>query len=124
MSKRTLVIFGVFAAVFGLLIPYLAISNDGEGGEVAKVPASLEHPKTLFQENCGACHTLAKAATDGIVGPDLDDLLATAEPEARKTRLQSAIEKGGTGGGRMPAAIVTGEDAELVADFVSKVAGE
>jgi mono/diheme cytochrome c family protein len=34
---------------------------------------SLIEGKTLFVKNCGRCHTLARAQTTGIVGPNLDD---------------------------------------------------
>ena len=76
--------------------------------------------------NCGACHTLAKAGTDGVVGPNLDDLLAPPsptppDPETIKPRVLAAVNNGV--GGRMPAGILTGEQAETVADFVSQVAG-
>ena len=30
--------------------------------------------------NCGSCHTLYKAGTDGVVGPDLDERLAPPSP--------------------------------------------
>ena len=36
----------------------------------------------------------------------------------------NAIERGGTGDGRMPAGLLEGEDAEAVALYVSKVAGQ
>jgi cytochrome c550 len=123
MSKRTFVIFGIFAVVFGLLLPYLAISKEGsEEASPEKVAASDEEAKQLFQANCGACHTLERAGTDGIVGPDLDDLLGLGDPEANKDRVLIAIENGVRG--RMPAGILEGEDAELVADFVAREAGQ
>jgi mono/diheme cytochrome c family protein len=56
------------------------------------------------------------------VGPNLDDLLGQGTPEANLTRVQNAIENGFEG--RMPAGILQGEDAETVADFVSRVAGQ
>lgn len=61
-----------------------------------------------------------------MVGPDLDELLAPPsptppDPETIKPRVQAAIENGV--GGRMPAGILSGEQAETVADFVSQVAG-
>ena len=31
--------------------------------------------KEIFATNCGTCHTLAAAGTDGVVGPNLDQLL-------------------------------------------------
>ena len=129
MSRSTFVIFGIFAVGFGLLIPFWAISKEGgEGASPEKVAASDEPAKELFQTNCGACHTLARAGTDGIVGPDLDDQLgATADPEANRGRVLTAIEQGFNSQdfrGYMPAGIVQGEDAETVADFVSRVAGQ
>jgi mono/diheme cytochrome c family protein len=123
LSKSTLVIFGAFAVVFGLLLPYLAISKEGgESASPEKVASSDEEAKELFQTNCGACHTLARAGTDGIVGPDLDDLLGQGTPEANVQRVATAIEDGIEG--RMPAGILEGEDAGLVADFVAREAGQ
>jgi mono/diheme cytochrome c family protein len=123
MSKRTFVIFGAFAVCFGLLLPYWAISKEGgESASPGRVEASLEEGKELFAVNCGACHTLAKGGTDGIVGPDLDQLLGVGEPEANTERVLNAVENGI--GGRMPAGILTGEDADTVADFVARTAGQ
>jgi mono/diheme cytochrome c family protein len=123
MSKRGYIWFGVFAALCAVLIPVWAISK--EGGESASpehVPANLEQGKELFVTNCGSCHTLAKAGTDGVVGPNLDDLLGNASPEANKMRVLNAIDNGING--RMPRGIVAGEDADSVATFVSQVAGK
>jgi cytochrome c550 len=123
MSKRAFVIFAIFAVLFGLLLPYWAISKEGgESASPENVAASDEEAKELFQSNCGACHTLARAGTDGIVGPDLDDLLGVGDPATNKERVLIAIENGVEG--RMPAGILQGEDAELVADFVARVAGQ
>ena len=52
--------------------------------------------------NCGACHTLAKAGTDGVVGPNLDELLAppsasAPDPATIKPRVLSAINNGDSG---------------------------
>ena len=125
MSKRTFVLFGIFAVFFGLLVPYWAISKEGEeSASPEKVAASDTEAKQLFQTNCGACHTLARAGTDGIVGPDLDDILGQGTPESNQDRVASAIKIGGTGKGQMPAGILEGEDADLVANFVARVAGQ
>ena len=123
MSKGTFVIFGFVAVLFGLLLPYWAISKEGEeAASPEKVAASDQEAKELFQTNCGACHTLARAGTDGIVGPNLDDLLGQGTPEANRQRVATAIENGIEG--RMPAGILQGEDAKLVADFVARYAGQ
>ena len=123
MSKKTFVLFAIFAVAFGLLLPYWAISKEGEeSASPEKVAASDEEAKELFQTNCGACHTLARGGTDGIVGPDLDDLLGGGTPETNEQRVLTAIENGIQG--RMPAGILEGEDAEIVANFVARVAGQ
>jgi mono/diheme cytochrome c family protein len=128
MGKRTFFIFGLVVVVFGLLLPYWAISKEGgESASPEKVATSDEPAKELFQANCGACHTLARAGTDGTVGPDLDDTLGQGTPEANRDRVLNAIENGFNSGdfqGYMPAGILEGEDAELVADFVARVAGQ
>jgi mono/diheme cytochrome c family protein len=127
MSKGPLVIFGVFAAICVIVIPYLAIAQ--EGGEEA-APVTIESwdagGKELFVNNCGACHTLAAAGTDGVVGPDLDDVLApggTATFEGSYSRAINAVTCG-FGGGRMPAGILLGENAEQVSAFVGAYAGQ
>jgi mono/diheme cytochrome c family protein len=123
MKKSTLAIFGVFAALFVLVIPLWAIEKEGSAGASPEaVPEEEEGAKTLFATNCGPCHTLAKAGTDGVVGPNLDDILVAGQPEANYDRVISAIDDGV--GGRMPADILSGEAAEQVADFVSREAGQ
>ena len=127
MKRSTFVIFGLFAVCFAVLIPAWAISR--EGGEEASpeaVEPELQEGKELFAINCGACHTLAKAGTDGVVGPKLDELLAPPSPsppdaETIEPRVLDAIENGREG--RMPAGILSGEQAQTVAEFVSQVAG-
>lgn len=123
MGKRVYIKFGAFALVFAVLIPVWAISR--EGGEAASpenVPANLQQGKELFATNCGSCHTLAKAGTDGVVGPNLDLLLGSASPEANEVRVQSAIDNGING--RMPKGILSGGEAEQVSTFVGQVAGQ
>ncbi len=123
MGKRAYITFAVFTLFFAVLIPAWAISR--EGGEAASpesVPADLQEGKELFATNCGACHTLQKAGTDGVVGPDLDDLLGSASPEANQQRVLSAINGGING--RMPKGILAGGEADEVATFVATVAGQ
>ena len=55
MSKGPFVIFGVFAAICVIVIPYFALAK--EGGEDAgpvKVESWDEDGKELFVNNCGA----------------------------------------------------------------------
>jgi mono/diheme cytochrome c family protein len=123
MKKSHLVIFGIFAALFVLVIPFWAIEREGSAGASPEAVAEeQEDAKTLFQANCGPCHTLAKAGTDGVIGPNLDDILVAGQPDANYGRVLDAIDEGV--GGRMPADILSGEAAKQVADFVSRVAGQ
>jgi cytochrome c6 len=80
--------------------------------------ALLAQGKQIFQQNCGTCHTLADAGTNGKVGPVLDQV------KPNKALVLSAIKNGGLGSGTMPANIVTGKDAQAVATYVSTVAGK
>lgn len=139
MSNRPYLIFGAFAALV-LALGYLAFAKEGSQ-EAAPVPveAEDEEAKQMFAENCGACHTLAAAGTDGVVGPNLDELLPTqAAPaegtpeevaeanqtafEGSYTRVLTAVNCGLKG--RMPAGILRGTDAEEVAGFVAAYAGQ
>ena len=124
MSKPLLVTFGIFAAVCAVLIPYLAI-HQGKNPDTPspeKVASQYDQGLTLFQTNCGACHTLEAAGTDGVVGPNLDKLLATGAAsadtiKANQDRVQNAIDNGVSG--RMPAGILGKQQAQQVAAFVA-----
>lgn len=126
MSKGPVAIFVAFAAVCVIAIPYLAIA--GTGGEDAApiaVEPQDEDGKSMFATNCGACHTLAAAGTDGIVGPNLDEVLAPGgnpNYEGSYGRALNAVVCG-FGGGRMPAGILQGANAKEVSAFVGAYAG-
>lgn len=95
-------------------------AGKGSGPVAEKPPAktvAASPGQDLFAADCGSCHTLAEADTSGAVGPDLDDL----QPDA--ALVTAAIENGGAGSGVMPANIVSGEDAQLIADFVAESVG-
>ena len=128
MKRSTFVIFGIVVLLFGVGIPALALTKEGSQDSVAEnVPSGLQEGKDLFVTNCGACHTLAEAGTDGVIGPNLDELLAPAsasapDPATIKPRVLSAINNGV--GGRMPKGVLTGQQADEVATFVAQVAGK
>jgi mono/diheme cytochrome c family protein len=138
MSKKTFVVFGLMVVVLAVLIPWLAFRNDGDAARGAQeVPANLKSGQSLFQTNCGTCHALYAAGTDGNYGPNLDVLLAPAGPaegpsaastiKATKGRVLNAVENGvdsTTTSGRMPGGILNQEQAEEVAEFVARTAGE
>jgi len=132
MSKTPFVIFGIFAAVCVLVIPYLALAKEGdEEAATVKVEAQDEAAKNLFAASCGRCHTLAAAGTEGVVGPDLDDLLVTGGTNSAEqydgiyTRVLQAVTCGLRGEiGQMPRGILEGENAKDVAQFVAAYAGQ
>lgn len=145
MSKRTFIWFGVLVVVLAGLIPWLVFGAKGDGeSEDKSVPSNLTQGQSLFVINCGNCHALYSAGTDGNYGPDLDELLAptgpteegetaeereTAEETIKQTesRVLNAIEQGvdsETTPGRMPGGILNEEQAKEVSEFVARTAGE
>ncbi|MFN8114409.1 MAG: c-type cytochrome [Solirubrobacterales bacterium] len=131
MNKRVFISFGLVALLLVIVIPLWAFNRDGsEASSPEKVAASDEAARQLFATNCGTCHTLDRAGTDGIVGPNLDDRLASAGPavdsaavDATQQRVMTAIQQG-VGNGAMPAGILEGSNAETVSNFVARVAGQ
>jgi mono/diheme cytochrome c family protein len=128
VKRSTFVLFGIVVLLFGVGIPAWALTQEGsESSSPENVPSSLQGGKDLFVTNCGACHTLAVAGTDGVIGPNLDDLLAppsasAPDPATVKPRVLAAINGGVRG--RMPKGVVSGQQAEEVANFVANVAGQ
>jgi mono/diheme cytochrome c family protein len=133
MRKRTFVIYGLLVLFLAVLIPWLAFRSrgDAETGQ-QKVAASLKGGQSLFQTNCGTCHTLYAAGTDGDFAPNLDELLAPSGPATGEEvkqlegRVLNAIENGvdSSTPGRMPGGIIGGAQAKEVAEFVAHTAGE
>jgi mono/diheme cytochrome c family protein len=135
MSKRTFIWFGVLVLVLAVVIPFAAFraKGDGEDGET-KVPGNLKNAQSLFVTNCGTCHTLSSAGTDGNYAPNLDELLAASGPlekestiKSTENRVLNAIEQGvdsSTTPGRMPGGILNEEQAQQVSEFVARTAGE
>jgi mono/diheme cytochrome c family protein len=116
--KPPLVIFVIFAAICLVLLPLWALAREGsESSSPLTVASEYKTGQELFQINCGACHTLAAAGTDGVVGPNLDASLGTSTIQANRDRVLAALENGV--GGRMPAGILQGAQAKQVADFVA-----
>ena len=87
-------------------------STAAGGGDTANAAG-----KQVFTSNCGGCHTLADAGTNGQVGPDLDEL------KPAKDAVQGQVENGG---GKMPAFKdkLSADQIEQVSAYVSSVAGQ
>jgi mono/diheme cytochrome c family protein len=139
MSNRPFLIFGAVVAAVAV-IAYVAFAKEGSE-EAATVPvdAADREAQEMFATNCGTCHTLAAGGTDGVVGPNLDEILPTqvAPPEGTPEEVAQANADAYEGvysrvlnavvcglGGRMPAGILQNEDAEEVSAFVAAYAGQ
>jgi mono/diheme cytochrome c family protein len=97
--------------------------------EVSIPPSDSTHRGAeLFASHCAGCHTFSKAGTQGgatktkdrerVDGPSFD---------ARKETVGQAlyaIRNGGFSGAIMPENIVTGPQAQAVAEFLAKYSGK
>jgi mono/diheme cytochrome c family protein len=110
----------VIAAALGLT----ACGFGKEGVAVSKDDPNHEGA-ALFSTHCAGCHTLSAAGTQGsgnrgqrTQGPNLN------EREESEEDVLYAIQNGGFSGAIMPQNIVVGKEAEQVAEFVAKYAGQ
>lgn len=109
----------------GVAVPAVVIASRGQsvGGTGSlrseEVSGKLKDGKQLFIQTCKSCHTLDAVGAKGVTGPDLDELGGVD-----RSRVLHAIKIGGTGDGRMPPGLLSGQDADLVARYVAKVAGQ
>jgi mono/diheme cytochrome c family protein len=81
----------------------------------------------LFSEHCSGCHSLDMVGAEGssISAEDKETTDGPNFNDRREDRdsVLYAIRNGGFSGAIMPENIVTGQEAEHVADFLSKYAG-
>jgi mono/diheme cytochrome c family protein len=111
-----------------LLIAVAAVAAaTGCGTQGIQVPSDdpTHAGAQIFAERCSGCHTLTPAGTEGsanrserVQGPNLDQRHETMAD------VIFAIRNGGFSGAIMPQNIVVGTDAQKVAAFVAKYAGE
>lgn len=120
---RSLLVLAVFA---------VAVFASGCGSQGVSVPKNepvAYDGATVFAEKCGGCHTISYAGTHGSKPKgELNSKDRTNGPnfDQRKENYEdvlTAIRQGGFSGAVMPGNIVTGKDAEDVAQFVAKYSG-
>jgi len=110
-----------------LAVAALLASGCGEQGvQISKDDPTREGAE-LFAQRCGMCHTFSQAGTQGsatdvadretVDGPDFN-----ARKETKEDVLY-AIANGGFSGAIMPENIVTGPQAEAIAEFLAKYSG-
>jgi mono/diheme cytochrome c family protein len=110
-----------------VIVAALAVGGCGsEGIQLAEDNPNFEGAE-LFNLNCSGCHTLAAAGANGSAsdvgsrerrdGPNFNERSVDAED------VLFAIRNGGFSSGPMPQNILTGDDAQRVAEFVAEYAG-
>ncbi len=96
----------------------LAFAGCG-GGESEDTPNRPAQPASgdaqkVFTSTCGGCHTLGAAGTDGKIGPNLD------EEKPSTAEVLEAIKEGPSS---MPENLLTGDQANEMAEYVAAAAG-
>jgi cbb3-type cytochrome c oxidase subunit III len=111
-----------------LSLATFALAGCGTGG-LGNENADVSQGKLLFKQNCGSCHTLKEAGTQGSIGnpaggPNLDTAFQAPKNEGydesviRETvrdQIEFAVPP-------MPRNLVEGSDADAVAVYVAEVA--
>ena len=119
------VAFALVLVGFGAGVP--VASSLGRDNDAKSVPEAdinhltndQEHGRELFHQFCSVCHSLKAANAVALVGPNLDKLRPT------KGLILDALKNGrARGNGAMARNLVTGDDAQDVAEFVSLAVGQ
>src|SRR4051794_32946808 len=117
--RRALLIAMLLAATAG------AVAACGE--ESISVPESQSTSAALFVERCSGCHTLQQAGTQGsstnVRTREYKDGPNFNQRHESVNCVLYAIRNGGFSSGPMPQNIVTGKQAEELADFLAKYSG-
>jgi mono/diheme cytochrome c family protein len=104
----------------------------GCGGEieVSEQDADLRSGAELFNERCSGCHSLDTAnaygskASGQLEGGEITNGPNFNIRKESRDDVLFAIRNGGFSGQIMPANIVVGDDAQLIADFLAKYSGK
>jgi mono/diheme cytochrome c family protein len=91
-----------------------------KGGDNANVISG----KKMFVAKCGSCHTLARAETKGVVGPNLDEAFrASLDEGLKRDTVRGVVEKQiqiPNPEGAMPKDLVSGAALKDIAAYVSQ----
>lgn len=117
-GRRVLLARGLaLGAVVGLALATTGCSV--KGGDDANLIAG----KKAFVAKCGSCHTLARAETKGVVGPNLDEAFrASLQEGANRDTVRGVVEKQiqiPNPEGAMPKNLVSGSTAKDVSTYVA-----
>lgn len=123
---RLLIALVALAAVVGMPVAVTAATGDrvpGNAGAFTEDSSrQLREGREIFSGTCASCHALSAAGARGVYGPNLDSIGLGGK--GGSTRVIAAIANGGAAGMQMPKALLEGEDAKLVADYIAAVAAK
>lgn len=106
----------------------IAAALAASGCSVKNDNPNLIAGKQMFVQKCGSCHTLARAGTKGVVGPNLDEAFQRAKVDGLGEDAISGVVKkqigypsrsGDAGTGIMPANLVSQDKAGDIAAYVA-----
>jgi plastocyanin len=113
-------------AACGCALGLLALVGSGCGSVKGADNANLIAGKQAFVSKCGSCHTLARAGTKGIVGPNLDEAFRASIAEGlRRSTVRGVVEEQiqiPNPEGAMPAGLVKGATRRDVGAYVAESA--
>jgi plastocyanin len=113
------------AGAFGAL-GALALGAAGCAGVKGADNANLILGKQEFVAKCGSCHTLARADTKGIVGPNLDEVFRSSIAEGLQRNAVRTVVEGQVQNpdpiGVMPAGLASGQKLADIAAYVAQSA--
>ena len=104
-------------------VTVLVASGCGTGG-ISK-GGDVSAGKRLYVENCASCHVMADAGPGGKIGPNLDQAFGPARTQGfEESTIQQVVrDQIALANPPMPQNLVTGDDAEAVAAYVTMCAG-
>jgi mono/diheme cytochrome c family protein len=118
----------IAAALVVTAVGAVACGSQGISSKIDSQPENIQHGAQLFSERCSGCHTLDVVGAQGttlnvrererVDGPNFNTRHETPD------NVLYALRNGGFSGAIMPENIVTGREAQQVAEFVAKYAGK
>ena len=117
-------------ALVGAALTVVAASGCGAVGRVTS--GDPGHGKQLFLQpakpggySCASCHTLGDAKSSGSIGPNLDDAFSSDKSQSFSEQTIKDVVRGQIAypEAPMPANLYEGQDANDVATYIAKCAG-